>query len=94
MDVTHLSTSQPGTYAEWRVSGHPDRDDTPYEFVWSPLLYPAIAADPDSAEKAARAFVENVRTAPERSHGIRSPWKDGPHLSQRTVTITEWRAEQ
>lgn len=64
----------PGTYIEWRVRGVSDPDWPPYEFVWSKRTHPG---DPESA---ARAMVRVIADS----------WVDGPYLSHRTVTITEW----
>lgn len=82
-------TEPAGTYEEWRVHGHPGDGYPPYEFVWSRRLSPNL----DDPEAAARSFVEMVRTGPERSRGFRSPWVDGPHLSSRTVVISDWKDE-
>ena len=81
-------TEPAGLFEEWRVTGQPGSGYPPYEYVWSRRITPDLA-DP---EAPARAFVANVETGPARSGGIRTPWVDGPHLSKRTVVISEWDA--
>jgi hypothetical protein len=65
------------TYEEWRVTGEPGNGYPAYDFTWSRRQTP----DQDP-EKAARSFIELI------ADGI--GWQDGPHLSRRTVTETEW----
>lgn len=65
------------TFEEWRVTGQPNGTYAPYDFTWS-----ADRGDTDP-ESSARAFVRLTA-----AHG----WDDGPHLSRRTVTRTEWEA--
>lgn len=63
------------SYEEWRVTGAWDGE--PREEVFSPrdgYITP---------EETARAFV-----AREIKYGV--GWTDGPHLSRRRVTVTEW----
>lgn len=65
-------------YEEWRVTGDPGHGYPPYEFTWSTWT------DPDrDPGQAARAFISEVA-----DH--KGGWVDGPHLSRRTVTVTEW----
>lgn len=71
-------------YQEWRVTGTPGGAFERYDFTWSPLRNPHLG-DP---ERAARGFVALIKSA---NGG--TPWEDGPHLSHRTVTVTEWTAE-
>jgi hypothetical protein len=73
-------TDVAGTYEEWRVTGQLDGGFPPYNFTWSPWRNPHLG-DP---EAAARGFVALIRS----HHGT---WDDGPHLSYRTVTVTDWR---
>lgn len=63
---------------EWRITGEPGRGTYPhYEFTFrsGDERWPT----PDLAETAAREFVEKMQG-----------WDDGPHLSHRTVTYTDW----
>lgn len=62
-------------YEEWRVTGRPGGGYPPYEFVWS------AREGYDDPEATARAFVAMTR---------KNDWEDEPHLSRRTVTVTEW----
>lgn len=67
-----------GQWDEWRVTGDPGRGYGEYGFTWS-----AARGDADP-EKSARGFIARIRDA-------RHPeWADGPHLSRRSVTVTEW----
>lgn len=67
------------TYEEWRVAG--TNGGTPFEVIWSPLSWSAF----DGGEAEARRFVDLSRS---------DGWDDGPHLSRRTVTVTEWEATE
>jgi len=71
--------AEPTTYEEWRVTGQPDGGYPPYDFTWSPFRNPHLG----ECEAGARGFVAGIR-----KYGT---WPDGPHLSRRTVTVTEWR---
>jgi hypothetical protein len=73
--------SRVGTFEEWRVTGRPGQGYPPYEFTWSLLRNPHLG-DP---ETGARGFFSTIPAFTER-------WEDGPHLSRRTVTVTEWEA--
>lgn len=68
------------TFEEWRVTGKPTGSYPPYDFTWSPLLNPHLG-DP---EQSATRFVALVTAG--------GGWDEGPHLSHRTVTVTEWEA--
>lgn len=67
------------TFVEWRVTGTPDNGDDPYEFVWSPDRNPHIG----DRETAARKSIDLLAA---QSFG----WTEGPTLSRRTVTKTDW----
>lgn len=66
-----------GEFDEWRVTGSPGEATPSYSFVWSLLRNPHLG-DPEAAARAFMAL-DNV-----------SRWVEGPYLSKRTVTITEW----
>lgn len=66
-------------HEEWRVTGEPGQDYPPYDFVWSTFRGTDHGHHP---ERSARGFIELVRDGP--------GWVDGPYLSRRTVTATEW----
>lgn len=68
-------------YEEWRVTGDPGDGFSPYAHTWSQFLNPELGED---AEVRARGFESLVRM----SH--QPQWRDGPHLSRRTVTVSEW----
>lgn len=82
---THRKNSEAGTYTEWRVTGVPDYVGQQYEFVWSELLNPRLG----DAETAAKNFQDMIVNGPDRWPG-RKAWLEGPVISTRTVTITEW----
>ncbi|MBM0235944.1 hypothetical protein JNW88_00380 [Micromonospora sp. ATA32] len=67
------------TFEEWRVTGDPGGGYPPYEFTWSPMRNPHLG-DP---ERGARGFLAAIESVGGR-------WADGPHLSRRTVTVTDW----
>jgi hypothetical protein len=83
--ISHSGKSEPGTYTEWRVHGVPDVVGEPYEFVWSELLNAHLG----DAEEAAKNFRNMIDEAPDKWPG-RKRWIEGPFLSRRTVSITEW----
>lgn len=60
---------------EWRVTGDPGGEFGAYSFIWSK------ARGHEQPESAARLFMRLKD---------REPWKDGPHLHRRTVTVTDW----
>lgn len=70
------------TWVEWRVTGDPGHGFPAYEFVWS--RYAGPVEHRQNPEAAARAFVGLMHS---EDH---TPWVDGPHLSRRTVTRTQW----
>lgn len=70
------------SYEEWRVTGT-DHSGEPYEFTWSKLRNPHLG----EPEAAAAAFI----AANARHKAI---WRDGLHLSRRTVTVTDWEEAQ
>lgn len=73
-----MTDPPPWTYEEWRVTGQPAGDYPPYDFTWSPFRNPHLG-DP---ERGARGFIALVTAV--------GGWTDGPHLSRRTVTVSEW----
>lgn len=75
-------TDAAGTFEEWRVTGEPGHGYPTYDFVWSPIINPQLG-DP---REAALTFIEKIR--------LRDDWADGPRLSHRTVTITNWHDEE
>jgi hypothetical protein len=75
-DPTASSTDPAGTFEEWMVTGDPGEGYPTYRHVYSRRLNPDLT-DP---EGAARRFIANTRIA----------WWEGPYLSRRTVTVTEW----
>lgn len=72
------------TFEEWRVTGTPGHGYPPYDFTWSPMRNPHLG---DNPEQAARGFVAAIESAG-------GAWDDGPHLSRRTVTVTDWERQE
>lgn len=68
------------TYEEWRVTGEPGYGFPSYEFVWSDGRNSHLG-DP---EQAARQFVALIQ---QPDH---TKWDEGPYLSRRTVTVSDW----
>jgi len=62
---------------EWRVTGDPGGEFGAYSFIWSK------ARGDEQPEVPARLLMRRLEDQDE-------PWKDGPHLHRRTVTVTDW----
>lgn len=70
------------TYEEWRVTGDPGGGFPLYEFTWSPMRNSHLG-DPEAGARGFVALIESV-----------GGWPEGPYLSHRTVTVTEWAVTQ
>jgi hypothetical protein len=68
------------TYSEWRITGDPGEGYPPYTFTFSPQR------GDDDPEGSARRFMDLTTDVHHK------PWRDGPHLHHRTVTVSEWIA--
>lgn len=75
---------------EWQVAGQPNPLGTLefpyYTHIWrDDRMYNAVGGIHGelvlTAEQAARQFIDS---------GNAKNWTDGPHLTHRTVTYTEW----
>ena len=69
------------TFEEWRVVGDPNYPFPRYDFTFGSPTRRAAGYDEDP-EAAARAFVALARDS--------GRWVQGPHLSMRRVTYTDW----
>ena len=68
------------SYQEWRVTGQPDGDIEPYEFIFSPVATPQLL-DPQAAARAQQARLEALGVA----------WATGPDPHCRVVLHTGWQ---
>lgn len=69
------------TREEWRVTGSPGQGFPLYDFTFGNPTRLAMGEDGDP-EAAARAFMAPILQ--------RGTWVDGPHLSMRSITETDW----
>ena len=74
---------------EWRVTGEPGQGYPSYSFTWrsGDDRWPT----PEQAEAAARAFVAQFPKMWNEMPSL-EPWVEGPDLSHRTVTYTDWES--